>query len=366
MALVTTNTNLKIGFDIRHIPTTTAFTVTGTGGGLSLPFEAQFTGNISRVVMTAVVSTNVTNLDVGIMGSNAAGDLPSDTYLAVPNTFSGSANATNTNYIINLNNPVAVVKGNVYWLTFRPNASFSGSLNIIQAFYGGVSYNGFWRSATRATSVWSRSAVTGTNVIYGSSTNWYSTDMATVTNDPAPITGRDDNEYGVAFTLDANHPAIRVRSISFANSLNVTNQPGIFFLVRIRNSAGTLLHTFANVDTDRIGSGTATGNALFYNQSGSDVWLEPNTKYYIMMAYNGVFGTDPTISSFTFDTSMRSANGAFIANYANRDNGGAMSEITTKFMPFHLEVDGVRFDDAGAGGGGYRNASPMYSGGFSG
>ena len=366
MAIITTNTNLKIGFDLRSIPTHTTFTVGASTSGVALPFEAQFTGNITRVVLTAVLSSNVTNLNVGIMGSNAAGDLPSDTFLATPNTFSGSANATNTNYIINLTNSVAVTKGNTYWLTFKPNASFSGSLNIVQAFYGGTSYNGTWRPATRTTSVWSRSGTTGSNVIYGSSTNWYSLDMATVTDDPAPITAAANQEYGVAFTLDANHPAIKVRSISFANSLNFTNQPGMSFLVNIRNSAGTLLFSFANVDTDRIGSGTGQGNALFYNQSGSDVWLEPNTKYYLMMAYTGTFGTAPTISSFTFDTSMRLANGAFTANYANRSSGGVMSETTTKFMPFHLEVDAIRFDNAGGGAGGYVNASPMFTGGFSG
>lgn len=366
MAIVTTNTNLKIGFDIRHIPTHITFTVGASTSGLSLPFEAQFTGNITRVVLTAVLSSNVTNLNVGIMGSNAAGDLPSDTFLSTPNTFSGSANATNTNYIINLTNSVAVTKGNTYWLTFKPNASFTGSLNIVQTFYGGISYNGFWRSATRTTSVWSRSGTTGSNVIYGSSTDWYSLDMATVTDDPSPITAAANQEYGIAFTLDANHPAIKVRSISFANSLNFTNQPGMSFLVNIRNAAGTLLYSFANVDTDRIGSGTSQGNALFYNQSGSDIWLEPNTKYYIMMAYSGTFTTAPTISSFTFDTSMRLANGAYTANYANRSSAGVMSETTTKFMPFHLEVDAIRFDNTGSGGGGYANASPMFSGGFSG
>lgn len=366
MAIVTVNTNIKIGYDLRAIPTATAFTVTGTGGGLALPFEAQFTGNITRIVMTAVLSSNVTNLDVGLMGSNAAGDLPSDTYLATPNTFSGSANATNTNYIINLTNSVAVTKGNTYWLTFRPNASFTGSLNINQAFFGATSYNGTWRSATRTTSVWARSGTTGSNVIYGSSTNWYSLDIVSVTDDPSPITAAANQEYGVAFTLDANHPAVKVRSISFANSLNATNQPGMSFLVNVRDSSGTLLYSFANIDTDRIGTGTGQGNALFYNQSGSDIWLEPNTKYYLMMAYSGTFTTAPTISSFTFDTSMRLANGAYTANYANRSSGGVISETTTKFMPFHIEVDAIRFDNTGAGGGGFANASGMFSGGFSG
>lgn len=319
--------------------------------------------------MSATLNSNTTNLDIGIMGSNATGDLPSDTYLATPNTFSGSANATPTNYTINLTNSVSVTKGQVYWLTFRPNASFSGNISIYQNHYLLYSYGGYWRSATRSASVWSRSAITGSNVIYGSSTQWYSLDIACVPDDPSPYNAAANQEYGVAFTLDANHPAIRVKGISFANSINsnaTTGQPGCTFLCNIRNSSGTLLYSFGSQDTDRINNGAGNGNAYFFNQTTSDIWFEPGVKYYLMMAFTGTFTGTPQYTDYDFDTTLRSANGAFTANYANRSSAGVMSEVTTRFMAFHIEVDAIRYDNTGAGGGGFANGSPMFSGGFSG
>jgi hypothetical protein len=47
------------------------------------------------------------------MGPNATGSLPSDAFLAIPNTFSASTNTTPTNYIINLDNSISVIKGQV-------------------------------------------------------------------------------------------------------------------------------------------------------------------------------------------------------------------------------------------------------------
>lgn len=370
MALITTNTSLKIGYDQRSFNSGNIITISATTGGLALPFLAQFTGNITRVVANiSGVATSMTNLQVGIMASNATGDLPSDTYLATPNTFSATATTTPYMLVINLTNPVSVVKGTVYWLVYKPNGSFTGNITLYQNFAGIFSYNGSWRSSTRSASVWSRSAITGSYVTYGSSTSWYSVDLPGLPDDPTPYNAAANQEYGVAFTLNANHPAIRVKGISFANCLNAnatTGQPGMNFLCNIRNSAGTLLYSFGNYDTDRISTTVGNANAYFWNQTTSEIWLEPGVKYYLMMAFSGTFATSPQFTDYEYDASRQSAGGAFTANYANRSSGGVMSEVTTRFMAFHIQVDAIRFDDAGGGAGGYVNASPMFTGGFSG
>jgi hypothetical protein len=368
MALVTTNTLLKIGFDQRTFPSTNLFTVNASTSGLALPFYAQFTGNITRVIMSHTVQTSYTNLDVGLMASNATGDLPSDTFLQTPNTISGTVNATPSNLIINLTNSVAVTKGQVYWLVFKPNASFSGILSIYQNFTVTLSYNGQWRSATRTSSVWSRSGVTGSNVIVGSSTRWYSVDAPTVPDSPTVITPVVGTEYGLAFTLNANHPAVKVKGISFHNSLNgsTSGSAGMTFYSKIYNAAGTLLYTFNTQDTDRLNSTNSSGDAYFFNATGSDIWFEPGTKYYLMLGMTGTFTGSSQWTNFVYDNTLSAAQGAFSSNYAERSSGGTITETSTAFMLFHLEIDAIRFDNASGGAGGYVNASPMFSGGFSG
>lgn len=370
MAIVTVNTNLKIGYDQRSFTSGNPQTISATTGGLAIPFLAQFSGNITRVVMSATVATNYTNLNVGIMASNATGDLPSDTYISTPNVQSGSANSTPTNYIINLTNSVAVTKGQVYWLVFRPLGTFTGNLSVYQNHYGIYSYNGQWRASTRSASVWSRSALTGSTVIVGDATRWYSVDIPSVPDSPTTaINATNNQEYGVAFTLNTNHPAIRVKNISFMNSLDNssgTGNPGMSSVCKIYNAAGTLLFTFNTQDSDRFTTTAGSNIGYYWNTSGSDIWLEPNTKYYLMFGYTGTFTNVPQISQYIYDATTQTAGGAFVSNYANRSSGGVITETTTLTMAFAIEINGIRFDDAGGGAGGYVNASPMFSGGFSG
>ena len=370
MALVTVNTSIKIGFDQRYFTSGNTSTINGTTVGLAMPFVAQFTGSITRVVMSATVATNYTNLQVGIMSSNAAGNLPNDVYIQTPNIQSGSSSSTPTNYIINLTNAVSVVKGTVYWLVFKPNASFTGNLSIYYNHYiSTISYNGYWKVATRIASSWIQGATVGSNVMYGDSSRWYSVDDPVVPDSPTVISPVVGQEYGFAFTLDANHPAVKIKAISFANSLSnnsTTGNPGMTFICKIYNAAGTLLYTFDTQDTDRLNTTAGNGNAWFYNSTGSDIWFEPNTKYYILQAFTGTFTNTPQYSTYTYDNTLNKALGAYNANYATRSSGGVSTETTTQFMNFHFDVDAIRFDNAGGGAGGYVNASPMFSGGFSG
>jgi hypothetical protein len=369
MALVTVGTNLKLGYDQRSLTTGTSSTINSTATGVALPFYAQFTGSITRVVLSGTVSTAVTNLDVGLMGSNAAGNLPNNTYISTPNTISLSVNSTPANYVINLTNAISVTKGTVYWLAFRPNASFTGVVSVYQNHYGIYSYMGQWRSATRIASNWIQGSVTGSNAIYGSSTRWYSLDIPSVPNTPlTTVNAVVNQEYGVSFTLGANHPAVKVKAISFMNSLTnstTLGNPGMTTSCKIYNAAGTLLYTFNTQDSDRFSTITGSGIAYFWNTSGSDIWLEPSTKYYLMYSFTGTFTNAPQVAQFIFDPATESAAGAFTAYYANRSSGGSITETNTLTMAFAVEVDGIRFNDSG-GVGGYVNASPMFSGGFSG
>lgn len=369
MALVTVGTNLKLGYDNRPFVQGNSSTINSTSTGVALPFYAQFTGSITRVVMSAFISTAVTNLDVGLMGSNAAGNLPDNTYIATPNTISLAVNSDVAHYVINLTNPVSVTKGTVYWLAFRPNASFTGVVSVYQNHYGIYSYMGQWRSATRIVSNWIQGSVTGSNAIYGSSTRWYSLDIPSVPSGiSVGITAVVNQEYGVSFQLGANHPAVKVKAITFMNSLtnaSLDGNPGMTTSCKIYNSAGTLLYTFNTQDTDRISNIAGSGIAYFWNTSGSDIWLEPSTKYYLMYSFSGTFTKPPAVALFINDTTIESAGGALTAYYANRSSGGSITEDNTKAMAFSVEIDGIRFNDSG-GAGGYINASPMFSGGFAG
>jgi hypothetical protein len=368
MAIITTNTILKIGYDYRVFTAGTFTTISSSNGGLALPFQSQFTGSITRVILSAIINTSVTNLDIGIMGPDAAGSLPSDTFIAVPNTFSASTNTTPTNYIINLNNSISVIKGQVYYLTFKPNASFTGNLSIYQTHYGyqTSAYNGNYEVSTRSVSGWSRGNG-NSSVIYGNSTRWFSTDIPVVPNDISPITASANQEYGNAFTLNAEHPAIRVKSISFANVISKISNPNMNFLCKIYDSTGILLHTFATEDSDRIvASFDGLGISYFFNRTESDIWLEPATKYYIMFAFSGTFTNVPSIYTYPYDNTLSSAGGAYNSNYANRSSGGVMTEITTELMSFSLEVNGIRFDNSYSGIENYFYASSMLNGGFNG
>lgn len=367
MAIITTDTRLKIGFDQRIVTAGSTVVISSTAGGLALPFIAQFTGNITRVaVSSSIIVTAITNLDIGIMASNATGDLPSDTFLASPNTTSFSTVSTPTLYNITLTNPVSITTGTVYWLVLKPNSSFTGNGNF---YYNYTTLSNYftYRTANRVSSAWSRQTSQGSVAIYGSSTAWYSNDWSGVPDATFNTTVAANQEYGVAFTLDANHPAVRLERIGFAHCItqNGTNT-AMSIICKIYNAAGTLLYTFDTVDTDRLVTTAGQGHSFFVNSSGSDIYLEPSTKYYLMIAYSGTFTNTPQISTFKQDTTILTANGAYTANYANKSSGGTFTETTTECMMFAIEVNGIRYDDAGSGGGGYVNASPMFSGGFSG
>jgi hypothetical protein len=373
MAIITTNTRLKIGYDQRHTVTSGGVDVSGANGGCALPIKAQFTGTITRIAFFATVNTSITNCQIGMMLSNAAGTQPSDTYIAAPNIFAQPATA-NAQYIITLTNPIAVTKGGEYWIVFRGNGSLTGFMRVQATFAGGNSYNGSYRPSERVGgAAWSRTiGITGSTATYGSSTKWYTNDIPIIANPSSTgVTAAANQEYGVAFTLNANHPAIRISRLG--TSLGITNaatsgNPNMQVISKIYDSAGTLLYTFDTEDSDRFTTTASVPFSYFQNRSGSDIWLEPATKYYIMTAFTGTFtGTAPFVGYYSLNIAAPQAGGAYTANYANRSSGGVITEITTEFLPFWLDVDGIRFDNAsGGGGGGYVNASSMFSGGFNG
>jgi hypothetical protein len=372
MAIITTNTRMKIGYDQRHIVTAGPVSVNNANGGCALPIKAQFTGTITRIAFFAQVFTSVTNLQIGIMLSNAAGSQPSDTYIAAPNIFANPV-APTAEYVITLTNPIAVIKGQVYWIVFRGNGSLTGFIEIYATFAGVNSYNGSYRPSERvAGAAWSRIIGQGNIATYGSATKWYTNDIPIIASGTSTgVTCVANQEYGLAFTLNANHPAVRISrlgtSIGISNAAT-TGNPNMQVIAKIYNPAGTLLYTFDTEDSDRFTTTASVPFSYFQNRSGSDIWLEPATKYYIMTAFTGTFtGTAPFAGYYSLNIAAPEANGAYTANYANRSSGGVITELTTAFLPFWLDVDGIRFDNAsGGGGGGYVNASSLFRGGFNG
>jgi hypothetical protein len=368
MAIITTGTCLKIGYDQASYIVGSTSVINASTTGVAIPFIADFTGSITRIgIPISTVSTAVTNLDVGIMDSNATGDLPSDTFLATPNTISLSVGGISLTQQT-LTNAVSVTRGNVYWIVFKPNASFTGSVTLYITTLLSIQVFSHWRAATRTASTWSRTANAGANAIYGSSTQWYSAYMPIPSENPTAITVSSTTEYGFSVQLDANHPAIRVYGISFMNSLNnaaTGGNPGMSYLCKIYNASGTLLYTFETQDTDRINTSNTTGNAYFFNGTTSDIWLEPATKYYIMMAFTGTFTTAPTWQTYPMSATYKEVNGAFTSTYTTK-TGSTFTEDSTIILPWHIDIDAIRYNDTGSGGGTFINASPMFNGGFSG
>lgn len=368
MAIITTNTKLKIGYDQRNQRTAGTQTINNTVGGVALPFKSQFTGSITRVILSATLNSNVTGLEVGIMGSTAAGDLPSNTFLATPNVFSGST-AAFQNYTITLTNPVSVTKGAVYWLAFRGNG-FTGNMSVHNSLSSDTSYNGTYRAAVKATTTWSRVVgQQGSAIAYGSSAKWYSNDMPVQPDTSLPsVTAAANQEYGIAFTLNANHPAILINRIGtmFGTNRSSTGNANMQLISKIYDAAGTLLYTFNAQDTDRFSTTAGFPFTYYTNATGSDIWLEPATKYYIMTGFTGTFTNAPSVVYYNLDVTAPETNGAYTACYANRSSAGVITETTTAFLPFWLDINAIRFNDSAGGGGGYVDASLMFSGGFNG
>ena len=370
MAIVTANSSLQLGLYKGDLYDA-SIVIDSPSAGVALPFLADFTGNITRVALftgsvvvytftptftqTTVISTDITNLNVGIMGSNAIGDLPSDIFLATPNTISIVASPPPLYYTINLDNAVPVVKGNVYWIVYKPNASFTGSL-VVTVGSGSEGKSGLWKVATRTSSTWSRS-YSSAHVMYGSNTRWYSNDVPIhpVAKSIGPVIS--GKEYGFSFTLKSDHPAIRISNI-VTDAISFYLISNINVTLKVRSQAGDVLHTFATYNTDSI---AYNGVLTFY---GNEFWLESNTKYYLMLDFNGTFTSDLYLRNFIYDPIWDDADGAFTSNYAERLSDGTITETTSRYSLFKIYVDSVRFDDTQKDI--YINASPMFSGGFSG
>lgn len=445
MALVTSNGVFQIGYDQRLYESRSTITINSTTVGLAMPFVAEFTGNITRVVIPiATVTSAVTNLDIGIQAFAGSG-LPSGTFLATPDTVSFATQSFQSNYVLTLTNPVSVTMGQFYYVVVLPNASFTGTMSIHYLQTTSQNMAGLLRPSTRAASTWIRGASgSAAYPIYGSSTRWYSIDQAamgsqsnytftvTFTNGSANVTStyntatlnidspvrltttgtlptnfatgttyyiktksgtdvtlsatrggaaisagsagtgthtmtacvNESDELGFAFTLDANHPAIKIDSVTIALSLSAAN-PGMSFILKQYDGSGTLLNTFETLDTDRLSSGTGAAYAIFKNATSSDIWLEPNTKYYFMLAFSGTFTAVPTDwRVFDYDNQFAQANGAFTTNYAYK-YGSSIIENVNQFTTFSFQITGLRYNDSG-GVGGYVNSSPLFNGGFSG
>ena len=284
------------------------------------------------------------------MQSNATGDLPSDIFLATPNTISLIASPPPIYYTINLDNAIPVIKGNIYWLVYKPNASFTGKL-VLNTGTRGFDSPAAYRIATRSGSTWSRTSGIG-HLIYGSSTRWYSNDIPIL---PVAKTYNLEvnKEYGLAFKLKANHPAIRVRSIQFQSLGNdMSSFSNLTLICNIRSETGVLLYTF---DTHKA-TNTKFGNNYFF--------IEANTKYYIMLAFSGTFTTAVTYRNFTYNQEWNDIDGSFTANYAERLSDGTIIETLDRYTIFQMTIDQLRFDDTQPDV--YINSSPMFSGGFSG
>jgi hypothetical protein len=363
MALITVNMPLQFGYEYANNLTATGTTVNSTATGYAYPFIPEITGSITHIALPInSVTTAVTNLDVGIMASNAAGNLPINIYSATPNTLSIAVQGSSLTEIT-LTNPVSVTRGTVYWLAVRPNASFTGNISLLTAQRAGQTASNNFPGATRLASNWVRSGNTS-NVIYKVGTTWYADDMA-VTPVGTTFTPSVSTEYGSAIIFPANHPAVKLKSITICNPLNnnaTTGNPGMITSCKIYNASGTLLYTFDSEDTDRIGNNAVVLSQMFWNSTGADIWLEPNTKYYIMNAMSGTFTNTPTWYTTPTNPAYQHINGSMSQWYAT-NTAGTFTENTSMLYPTSINTSAIRFDNSG-GAGGYYDSSPMFNGGF--
>lgn len=334
--------------------------ITQVNVGHAMGFQFFENAAITRfAVYVGAVTTNPSNCQIGFQTISTTTGLPSGTFLTSVAANSYTANSWN---VFTLSTPYNVTAGDKLFAVWFNNTG--STINIgLNTQEGGARMKTlnptYSASKTTTAGAWGKAAVAFPMYV-GTATKWFGESHPFTTG--INFTPNFTDEFGFSVTLPSNIPEVRLRQIEA--SLGISNINTIDITFKIYNSAGTLLQTIDTYDGAHtsLQNNTIISNTL--HTHATDLWLTGGVKYYIMMALSGT-GTF-SVQQRVLGLDQNNSSTGIVSKYTSKV-GTTFTESTNSYIPMRLICDAYRYDDAtGGGGGGYSNASFMFTGGFSG
>ena len=340
----------------RVASTVTSFSQADIGYGMGFQFAEAV--SITRfAVYTSTVTTNPSNAQIGLQAINMANGFPTGTWLTSVAANTYTANSWN---IFTLATPYSLSAGSkVFGLWYNNVGSTMGVGFANQE--QGASQRALNPSISVAKTT-TAGAFTKQGVAFpmlvGSATEWFGESHIFGNVQYIPNT---TGEFGFSFTMPNNIPEVKLAQIE--TGLGVNNITTFDVSYKIYNSAGTLLQTINTYDVGLSSGLIINGNYNILHTNATDLWLQPGQKYYCMIALTGS-GTSPTYN-LSKSVAINSSSTGIQNAYATKV-GSTVPESSTEIVPFRIICDACRYDDSTGGGGGYINASSLFTGGFNG
>jgi len=317
--------------------------INANNGGLAWIFQAEETAVITRISLrvSAVATTPSSNLNVGLQTLTSGN--PSGNWMVGSTTnttnFATEAGASTGVKTYTLPASVNLTAGQLFAVVVRNDTTgFTGDISFNYTHFTRASV-GFPYHIRRASGVWgTRGNLMPSYVFYGSATKWYG-NAALSTVESAGTTPTGTTEYGLAFTIPAGHPDLRLHGLT---AKLTTFTAGASFNVVVRDTAGTALVT-SSFDCDYT-----SPSGYYPCILSTDIWLTAGTKYYIMFQASG--GTTcPTPRHFTgFGSAalLTDVSSGIICN-AVQYNGTTFTETTTARLVGTIMFNGLRYNQTG-------------------
>jgi hypothetical protein len=358
MAIITANGLTSFGYITNR--TSSAITNLSLANiGYAQGFQFFENAAITRfAVYTSTVTTNPSNAQIGLQTIDATTGLPSGTYLASVAANSYTANSWN---VFTLSTPYNVSAGDKLYVVWFNNTGSTINISMNTQEQGALfkSNNPTYAAAkTTSAAAWAKSGI-AFPCFCGTATQWFGESNVFGNIQYTP---NFTDEVGFSITMPNNVPEMRLYAIETA--LGISNVTTADVSYKIYNSAGTLLQTFETYDNAISSTNTAVPNVTVLRGNATDLYFQPGTKYYIMMALSGS-GT-PSTYNLSKVVDIQNSSTGIVSKYTTKV-GTTFTESATEYIPFRLIFDAARYDDStGGGGGGFRNASFIFTGGFSG
>lgn len=247
--------------------------------GVAFPVTMPEAATITRVLLYCTVASALTDpATVRLEGIAADGQ---------PNNTSLSGAAVNipdaTGFLeITLGTPYAAAAGEEFHIVIRLANQTSGSqtFSTVRRF-GAPMYPAVWTRATGAANFTKLTTNNGLpQAIVGSATKWYGVALPLQAHASAGNFGYPQY-VGFYFKTPANYPELFLTSVWAGCSLTAGEQTTF----EIYNTAGTVLYT-STVDNNMYLGAAATRMSEFLVTNG--LWIQPNTKYYVMFRSTNV------------------------------------------------------------------------------
>lgn len=335
----------------------TAITTANVGHAMGFQFFEAVA--ITRfAVYVAAVTTNPSNCQIGFQTIDTTTGLPSGTFLTSVAANSYTSNSWN---VFTLATPYNVTAGDKLYAVWFNNTGSTINLGL-NTQEGGARMSAlnptYAASKTTTAGAWTKAGVPFPMYV-GTATKWFGESHPFTTG--INFTPNFTDEFGFSVTLPSNIPEVRLRQIEA--SLGISNLNTIDITFNIYNSAGTLLQTIDTYDGARtsLQNNTIISNTL--HTHATDLWLAGGQKYYIMMALSGT-GTF-SVQQRVLGLDQNNSSTGIVSKYTSKV-GSTFTESTDSYIPMRLICDAYRYDNSAGGGGGFVNASSVFTGGFSG